>query len=189
MSSFLGHSLVGASIGHLKKKDLKWAVYFAFLACLPDIEYPIYWLTGKAPEIRWGHTIGFILIAWIASGLFLKLIRAKPLKILILLSGAVLGSHLIIDYLVGVYHNPLLFPFTKMGLTSPFGILPSAGKLDLSNYFFWRNSLIEMGILIPLILTIQLFLKRKQISHPLLKIIFSLFISVPFLIWSISLGR
>ena len=28
-------------------------------------------------------------------------------------------------------------------------MLPSAGALDPTNYFFWRNLLIEMGILLP----------------------------------------
>lgn len=40
------------------------------------------------------------------------------------------------------------FHGTRSGIA--LGLLPSAGRLSLDNYYLWRNLLIELGILVPL---------------------------------------
>lgn len=58
-------------------------------------------------------------------------------------------SHLILDLSVGVTPLPLLLPLVKISFKLPFGILPSAGRVDLQNYYFYRNLWLEMGVLLP----------------------------------------
>lgn len=189
MSSFIGHSLIGFSISRLKSKKIGWAIYFMFLACLPDMEYILEWIFGYKAEMRWGHSIFFIMVALLVCALFLKILKVQPFKLLVGLTALSLLSHLILDYFVGVYHNPLLYPLISTGFASPIGLLPSAGKLDLDNYYFWRNLIIELGILLPIVLSIRIYLKRAVIRRPYLKALLILMISIPFLIWSISLSR
>jgi len=61
-------------------------------------------------------------------------------------------SHLVLDFFVGVHGNPYLYPFTSSLIVSPLGILPSSGRMDIHNYYFWRNMLLEIAIFLPLIL-------------------------------------
>ncbi len=70
-------------------------------------------------------------------------------------------SHLILDMLVGVTSLPLLFPFSDRIFKLPFGVLPSAGKMSLFNYYFYHNLAIELGVLVPLSCC-SYILKRKQ---------------------------
>ena len=61
-------------------------------------------------------------------------------------------SHPLLDILVGVTPLPLLYPFSLETFRLPFGILPSAGKIDVMNYYFWQNLYLELGVLLPLLL-------------------------------------
>ena len=46
-----------------------------------------------------------------------------------------------------------LYPFSVEAFRLPFGILPSAGKIDVKNYYFWRNLFLELGVLLPLLIS------------------------------------
>ncbi|MFO1253312.1 MAG: metal-dependent hydrolase [Inhella sp.] len=59
-------------------------------------------------------------------------------------------AHLLLDFLVGVHRNPLLWPFSPELLALDWGLLPSAGRLSLWNVYFWRNLAIELCVLLPL---------------------------------------
>jgi hypothetical protein len=50
---------------------------------------------------------------------------------------------------VGVHGNPYLYPFSSDVIVSPLGVLPSAGRVDIHNHYFWRNILIELAIFVP----------------------------------------
>ncbi len=74
-------------------------------------------------------------------------------------------SHLVLDLLVGVTPLPLLFPLSKIPFKLPWGILPSAGKIALNNYYFYRNLLLEMGVLLPIFILISLINTRDISNH------------------------
>jgi len=59
-------------------------------------------------------------------------------------------SHLVMDLCVGVTPLPLMYPAINIPLKLPFGILPSVGKINLGNYYFYRNLMLEMGVLLPI---------------------------------------
>ncbi|RSZ58213.1 hypothetical protein HF313_00490 [Massilia atriviolacea] len=52
-------------------------------------------------------------------------------------------SHPVPDLLAGVHLVSLFWPLPLAQAGSPFGLLPGAGKLSLTNKFMWRNLLIE----------------------------------------------
>ncbi|NEO85783.1 MAG: hypothetical protein F6J87_16255 [Spirulina sp. SIO3F2] len=61
---------------------------------------------------------------------------------------------MLLDLLVGVTALPLFWPFDAHRFKLPFGLLPSAGKISLSNPYFYSNLKIELGVLLPLSLSV-----------------------------------
>jgi len=157
MSSFVAHSLVGFALG--KQRDTKTlkesifvSLFFIALACSPDIDYLIVYLQGKGMPIRYTHSLGYVFSIFIFSLLFRNYLFKKSLyHIPIILFFLAPASHLLLDFLVGVYANPYFYPFDSRVITAPFGILPSAGRINIYNYYFWRNIFIELAIFIPLV--------------------------------------
>ena len=191
MSSFIGHSIIGLSVSRLSKKSnsWKWSVWLMFLAFSPDINYIALWILGSQTILKHSHSIGFVLILPILSVLFLKYKKNRNLlnKSFQLFTASF--SHLFLDLLVGVFPKAYLWPFYSGKLTLPFGVLPSAGKLDWQNYYLYRNLLIELGILLPFIAIIYLCLKRRETEYFLIKQFLLISMWIPFLIWGISLYR
>ena len=175
MSSFVAHGLVGAVIGRRIAPTASGIAAGAVFALLPDIEYAFLWLRGEAFgeafAVRWTHSLAFVVLA---AG---TMLWRRDLCGIALLAGV---SHLAMDALVGVHPNPLLWPFTERGFTSPVGLLPSAGHLDPTNFYFWRNLLIEMGILLPVLAAMRM---RGAGRYGALSI------AAAFLGWSLSLDR
>ena len=66
------------------------------------------------------------------------------------------------------------------GLASPVGLLPSAGHLDPTNFHFWRNLLIERGMVLPILAAMRM---RGAGRYGALSI------AASFLGWSLSLDR
>ena len=98
-------------------------------------------------------------------------------------------SHPLLDLLVGAHGLPLLWPFTDRQVALPFGLLPSAGRLALDNYYLWRNLLIELGVLVPLFGLLAV-IARGTAPRMLARsaaFIFSLWLVM--LAWSVSLQR
>ncbi|MDY6802505.1 MAG: hypothetical protein SXA11_01680 [Cyanobacteriota bacterium] len=52
--------------------------------------------------------------------------------------------------LVGIAGFYLFWPFSSFKPKLPFGLLPSAGKLALDNYYLYANLVLEFGVLLPL---------------------------------------
>jgi inner membrane protein len=98
-------------------------------------------------------------------------------------------SHLLLDFSVGVHALPLLWPLLPGEFVAPIGILPSAGRLALGNFYLWRNLLIELGVLLPL-LALLIALGRRQ-WHRVATVTLVLVLPpwLGFLCWSISLQR
>jgi membrane-bound metal-dependent hydrolase YbcI (DUF457 family) len=125
---------------------------FVFLAVCPDLDYLAIWWWHARPALRFTHTLVFAtatsLLMWgLTARLRTKSLADVPFPALLLAS----VSHPLLDLLVGAHGLPLLWPFTDRQVALPFGLLPSAGRLALDNYYLWRNLLIELGILAPLL--------------------------------------
>src|SRR5262249_44580906 len=98
-------------------------------------------------------------------------------------------SHLALDFPVGVTPLPLLWPLGDAAFVSPIGILPSAGRIRVLNYYFYRNLLIEVGVLAP-ILYVARGLYRGELSvENRARIMALLLIAGCFIAWSAGLSR
>jgi inner membrane protein len=173
MSSFFAHSLIAVSIyGNQTDKignkflNLGWLIWLIIIASFPDLDYVIPSFHVSANNgLRITHSIAFSLIPAIATLLIFWLLQISKNQIIIYTLSAILAgcSHLILDLLVGVTPVPLLFTFSEYKFKLPLGILPSAGKIDLGNYYFYRNLFLELGVFLPLILALYL-LRRSRIN-------------------------
>jgi hypothetical protein len=98
-------------------------------------------------------------------------------------------SHLALDFLVGVTPLPLFWPLNSAAFASPVGVLPSAGRIQLSNYYFYRNVLIEAGVLVPILYVVrELYLGEGGSRHRAVMFIL-LLVAACFVAWSVSLSR
>ena len=199
MSSFLGHSLAAYSLFSLEQwkwPSSRWrAIWFGWLIVLasaPDIDYLVPALGSHAYQgIRITHSIAFSLILPLFSiGVlyFVKGLKSqrKLLSICAVLAGL---SHLGLDFLVGVTPLPLLWPLSSAAFSSPVGILPSAGRIQLSNYYLYRNVLIEVGILAPIFYIARgLYLGESGIRNRA-RMLILLLVAGFFVVWSVSLSR
>ena len=184
MSSFLGHSVAAITVYVAtesnillwfncakgkknfltnKKQSFLWLLWLIIIASVPDVDYVVEpWRSHNNQGLRITYSVLFsLIIPGLTIGiLVIKGIRGKKLllpSLQVILAGL---SHLILDSLVGVTPLPLLFPITNVPFKLPFGILPSAGKIDLNNYYFYRNLKLEMGVLLPILSLILLWRDR-----------------------------
>ena len=157
----VGISLVPEKKVFSLKEMLFVSFFFVLLAWSPDIDYLINYLRGEPMPIRYTHSIGYVfwmlLLALGCRELFFKnYLRHIPILFFFFAS----ASHLLLDFLVGVHGNPYLYPFSSEVFVAPFGVLPSSGRIDIHNYYFWRNMAIEVAIFMPVLL---LSLKRFRV--------------------------
>ncbi|MEM8638931.1 MAG: metal-dependent hydrolase [Cyanobacteria bacterium P01_G01_bin.54] len=183
MSSFVGHSLAAWTIHQLKpglpsakskhaKRDRPirnflrswlWLVWLTVIALVPDCDNALSWVHPSAHEgLRITHSLGFALILPLLTILGLWWRQRPGLGVASLqLVGAGL-SHLLLDLLVGVTALPLLWPLNPTAFKLPFGLLPSAGKLSLSNFYLYYNLAIELGVLLPLSIGVLLGCRLRK---------------------------
>ncbi|AFY39016.1 hypothetical protein Lepto7376_2756 [[Leptolyngbya] sp. PCC 7376] len=83
----------------------------------------------------------------------------------------------------------IAWPLDKTAFKLPFGLLPSAGKPSLSNYFFYYNLGIEMGVLLPLSISLVLIRSQKTTWWKWGIIGLLLAISIFFMHWAYGLSR
>ena len=163
MSSFLGHASTGVAL-FLSQSTLRSpAARFGLPACVvlaiaPDFDYFAYWLFHVNSEPRWTHSLLFALAASLLVRQALRLSGDAARTISWPILAAAACSHMLLDLLVGVHPVPVLWPGPQW--TSPIGLLPSAGRIDPGNYYFWRNLLIECAVLMP-VLALGVALARK----------------------------
>jgi inner membrane protein len=165
MSSLFAHLAAGATVFACRGPKLRTPTARRLLpaclalAVLPDMDYLAWWLLRVNVEPRVTHSLAFAAmgtaLAWAACrrGAGAHSVHAgrnaSPALFGLLLAAA--GSHLLLDFLVGVHPAPLAWPLSGRGFASPIGLLPSAGRLDITNPYLWRNLLIEAGVLGPLL--------------------------------------
>jgi len=199
MSSFLGHSLAAYSLASAVRENtasplarLGWAAWLIALASAPDLDYLVPALNSSAHGgIRITHSIAFSLALPLCTAAALRLAMSSGRQRSALMICAALAglSHLVLDFLVGVTRLPLFWPLSAAAFTSPIGVLPSAGRAQISNYYLYRNLLIEIGILVP-ILYVARGLHRGEIGvENKARIIASLLIAGFFIMWSTGLNR
>ncbi len=199
MSSFLGHTLAAITIHSIAKPYNSkphirvWLGWLVLIASAPDIDYIIPILHPSSHQgMRITHSIfSSLLLPLSTMGILLLVgVRGQTLKtcsLQVILAGL---SHPVMDLLVGVTPLPLLYPWHRQMFKLPFGILPSAGRIQIDNYLFYKNLFIELGILTPLFYSIFITskgydsLEKQKIIVPLL-----LFISACFMTWAFNLSR
>jgi membrane-bound metal-dependent hydrolase YbcI (DUF457 family) len=199
MSSFLGHSLAAYSLASAapyregsSSQRLMWAGWLVVLASAPDIDYLIPALNSRAHDgLRITHSVAFSLALPVCTAVALCLSsrdrrKLKRLSVCAVLAGL---SHLVLDFLVGVTPLPLLWPFSAAAFAAPAGILPSAGRVQLSNYYFHRNLVIEMGILAPTLYVARGIYCGTIGAQNSARIIVLLMIAGCFIVWSLGLSR
>lgn len=195
MSSFIGHGITVLAIGKgfSAKSQLKhqtfWLIILVLCAFAPDVDYLVKSLNSiNNGGLRITHSVGFSLILPICGVIYLSIFDRKNIfwgGLQACLAGL---SHLVLDTLVGSKNgDPLLYPLTSETFKLPFGILPSAGALNLSNYYFYRNLFIECGILVPTIFILLSFFGKLKLNK--ISVIISLVCLVIFLVWSVNLTR
>jgi inner membrane protein len=206
MSSFIGHSLAGltaAALGQKLQPDLPahgfwrdrvWTILLMAIACVPDIDYliPALRLQQSGGILRITHSIIGVMLLPTCIMLLLWSIgsrgRTFKLKSYQLILAAL--SHLLFDLLTGVFPEPLLYPLSDRTFRLPFGLLPSAGKIQLTNYLFYRNLSIELGVLLPLSISLYLCIGNQVRSYGRrAAIAICLSISGYFMVWAASLSR
>jgi len=199
MSSFLGHSLAAYSLASAARYrqgsatlKLIWAVWLIVLASAPDIDYLIPALNSRAHHgLRITHSVAFSLALPLCTAVILCLVSRDRRELTTLSVCAALAglSHLVLDFLVGVTPLPLLWPFSTAVFASPAGILPSAGRVQLSNYYLYRNLLIETGILAPILYVARGIYCGSLGVQNRTRIIVLLMVAGCFIVWSLSLSR
>jgi inner membrane protein len=199
MSSFLGHSLAAYSLFSLDQRERTstlwravWLAWLVVLACAPDIDYLVPALASPAHQgRRITHSIALSMALPLFSVSVLYLVKGLKSRRRLLSVCAVLAglSHLALDFLVGVTPLPLLWPLDSAAFASPVGILPSAGRIQLSNYYLYRNVLIEVGILAPICYVARGLYLGEISSRDRARVLILLLIAGGFVAWSVSLSR
>ena len=199
MSSFLGHSLVAYSLFSLDRRErpsarrrAMWLGWLVVLASAPDIDYLIPALGSPVHRgSRITHSIAFSLILPLCSVVVIHFVKGLKSQRRLLSVCAVLAglSHLILDFLVGVTPLPLLWPISSAVFSSPIGVLPSAGRIQLSNYYLYRNVLIEVGVLAPVCYVAKGLYLGDGGARNRARMLISLLVAGCFVAWSLSLSR
>lgn len=206
MSSFIGHSLAGLATyaitqqlqsdrtNEISQPNWRWLIWLLIVASIPDIDYLIPRLRVQQANQTLRITHSLLGVLFIPSctilGLWLLGKRGTSYKLQSLQVVLVGLSHLLLDLLTGVFPLPLLYPFSTQTFRLSFGLLPSAGRIQLSNYFFYRNLLIELGVLVPLSMSLLLSVRDSIKSGKfLLVIVAGLVVSICFMIWASTLSR
>ena len=199
MSSFIGHSLVAYSLFSLdqwRRASSRWrAVWLGWLVVLasaPDIDYLVPALASPAHQgRRITHSIALSMALPLFSIGVLYFVKGLKSRRRLLSVCAVLAglSHLVLDFLVGVTPLPLLWPLDSAAFASPVGLLPSAGRIQLSNYYLYRNVLIEVGVIAPVCYVARGLYLGEISTRDRASVFILLLVAGCFVAWSVSLSR
>lgn len=153
MSSIAGHTATGVAVflacSQRRQVLPRWTVLpFVFLAVCPDVDYFAVWMFKYAATPRVTHSLIFSMVAALLVWGTVKWTVSLHLPRPALLAASI--SHPVLDLLVGAHPVPLLWPL-GVTVSVPIGLLPSAGALALGNYYLWRNLIIELGVLLPVL--------------------------------------
>ena len=196
MSSFIGHGLAALTVYAVgpgaRPVRWGWLAWLGVLALAPDVDYVVAPLRlPEPPVLRVAHslvcclTLPLLTVAFLAwRGERGARLRARGLQA----AGAGL-SHVVLDLLVGVTPTGLLCPLSRETFRLPFGVLPSAGRIRLDNPLFYRNLLIELGVLVPLCTGLVLLKRGPRSARRALLVGGLALLSAGFMVWAASLPR
>lgn len=162
----------------------------AFLAIAPDFDYFALWWFGVELAPRVTHSLAFC--ALLAGGVSFLFNRAEPAlagRFPFPLLAVASCSHPFLDLLVGVHSVPLFWPFSQTELMLPVGVLPSAGRLQVTNYYLWRNLFIEMGVLLPVLALVVALARSTPVARIAALANYVVPVWAVFLAWALSLSR
>ena len=201
MSSIIGHSLAGVTVGLVNQTPsflkttqgkILWFGWLVIVAIAADFDYVVPFFHPSANAgLRITHSIFYASLLPSVTLIVLKSLGLERQA----LSQAALSlylagfSHLCLDLLVGVTAIPLGWPLDKTVFKLPFGVLPSAGKPSLSNYYFYYNLGIEMGVLLPLSIAVVIAQLQKTTWWKWTIVALLLPISIYFMHWAYGLSR
>jgi membrane-bound metal-dependent hydrolase YbcI (DUF457 family) len=169
-----------------------WLAWLVVLASAPDIDYLVPALGSPAHQgSRITHSIALSMALPLFSVGVLYFVKGlksqrKLLSVCAVLAGL---SHLVLDFLVGVTPLPLLWPLDSAAFYSPVGILPSAGRIQLTNYYLYRNVLIEVGVLAPVCYVARGLYLGESSTRDRARVLILLLVAGCFVVWSVSLSR
>lgn len=194
MSSFVGHGLAALTLhaalhspgvagsdrpptppetkshgSAAKLRQAAWIVWLIAIAWAPDLDHWLPWLNQSAHnDIRITHSIvGSQLLPLLTIAvLYWRGVQGKALWSLSLQACLAGLSQVLLDIGVGIAGMPILWPLSDFKLKSPIGLLPSAGAIDLSNYYFYYNLGIELGVLAPISLLVWLWRWGRKLVQP-----------------------
>lgn len=194
MSSLIGHAAAGVTVYLATNRSRPPAAHaalltFTLLAICADFDYLGIWLFHYSPTPRITHTLIFALVAAVIAWLATRPIRKRGsahLPFVALLAASL--SHPLLDLLVGAHPLPLFWPSANADVSVP-GILPSAGRLAVNNYYLWRNLLIELAVLLPAFALLVAIARQvpRHILAPRALLIAPFWLA--FVVWSTGLAR
>lgn len=197
MSSFIGHGLAALTVYALgpeaRPARWGWLAWLGVLALAPDIDYVVAPLRLPGPPVlRVTHSLLGCLTLPLLTVAFLawRGERGARLRVRGLQAACAGLSHVALDLLVGVTPAGLPWPLSRETFRLPFGVLPSAGRIRLDNPLFYRNLLIELGVLVPLCaLLILLRGGRPRSGRRALLVVGLALLSAGFMLWAAQLPR
>jgi membrane-bound metal-dependent hydrolase YbcI (DUF457 family) len=170
-----------------------WLGWLLVLACAPDMDYVVPALGSPAHQgRRVTHSVAFSLVLpllTVGALYFVKGLQSRRRRLLSVCAVLAGLSHLVLDFLVGVTPLPLLWPLGSTAFSSPVGILPSAGRIRLSNYYFYRNLFIELGVLAPSLYVARGLYLGGGGDRDRVRTLILLLVAGCFAAWSVSLSR
>lgn len=200
MSFFVGHSLAAVTVFSIGRRSagsrysrLIWLIWLILVASTPDVDYVFPFLASPAHEnVRITHSIAASLLLPLGTVAVLTVLRL-PRNVFCELSLQVIAaglSHLLLDLLVAVTPLPLFYPLDSTAFKLPFGLLPSAGRVQFSNFYFYRNLTIEIGILAPVFYAaVEIYKGCINGKQGKLKLALLTLTAMCFLFWSLALKR
>ncbi|HEU4533259.1 MAG TPA: metal-dependent hydrolase [Polyangiaceae bacterium] len=199
MSSFVGHGLAAAVAFALGPRPARatgralWLGGLVAMALAPDVDYAIRALAlGPDRRLRITHSLALCLLlpALGTGALRAAGVRGRALAVRGAQAAGAGLSHVALDLLVGVTALPLFWPASDRRVRLPWGLLPSAGRLDPRNPLFYRNLFIELGVLLPLAAALVLSFGPRRPARPRGITIASLVaIAAGFAAWASTLPR
>ena len=178
MCTPIGHSLAGLAVCFYQKRvtvNMRLVLITLLLANLADLDFIFGWVSGNPNQYhhRWTHSLFFILSIAIIVCAGLRLMRRPHYFKRGIYVGAVLGSHIVLDFFTRdrsfPYGVQLFWPVSNEFIISPVTVFHDVSKASSSTDFipslFCHHNLmtvlLEILILSPVLISI-LFLKYRR---------------------------
>ncbi len=188
MPSPVAHSLMGYLIYRVTTKPFKGRkryiiLLYMFVANIPDLDFLPGCFVGSVSRYHHGisHSIGFSFLFAFGCYIILCILRQGYVKrSVVIVVFCLYVSHIVLDYLTRVPDKPygelLLWPFSSEYYISSFAFFPVIHFHGSTEKFIFsllslQNLMaisVEFAILSPVILTMELWMYRRNQHHHLI---------------------